>query len=880
MSDLLKDAARASYRFISNRILWLFILSVVFFYVMLAQLFELQIILADTFVPLPPVTATIQQTLPAQRGNIYDRVGRPLAVNIPVFVVTLDPTVTISNEALLALTRLLERNNEDIVDNFPMTTLWPYEFTIGGSTPEVQQRREFRWKDDMAIPSPQYATAVESFLHLWSWFEIDSEMSNEDVRRILNFRTMIFERRFRPQMFVIATDVSIYTITAIEEQRTFFTGVGIEIRTVRYYPFAIYLSHILGYTGVINAEELEANPDYNLDDIIGKAGIERSQERVLRGIPGVQMVEINPATGRRVSVAPQAGMAAGLSSLAISSLTSPLSNPLSSPQPDTQMPIPPTPGNNVFLTIDILMQVEIYYILKDYLTEVAIARIQQTSNPREARVTHQQIFSNLVSAGWIPITDILDADGGSAAYPLRRYILERFPDATAVRQDRERVVSILVSGIEAGRITPAVMFTAMVDMGILSDYNNFSERVRAGRVSANSLIIEKLRLGELTPQMINIDPATGSIVVVDVQTGGVLAAVSYPSYDINRLANRVDGDYFFRINGDDPTHPMINRPFMESLAPGSTFKMITAAAGLETGTITQSCTIRDGVVFTRAGRPNARCMSNHGRINVAQAISTSCNYFFFETAMGLGTSQRQRIYALNDFMEFFGLNQRTGVEIGEFADRYNRDTTPNIMASPSYKQFVYQRRNQYATQSQWDWFDGDTIRTAIGQSLNNTSSAMMARYIAQIANRGARYPLHLVNAITNYRQEVVYRATPVPDYTEIQLSDSTWDILHQGMLQATEGWGTATAHFRGFPIQVAGKTGTAEQVGTRLSHTSFGGFAPFDNPQIAVYVTVPFGATRVMPGLATQIARDVIYGALVEPFGCVEPPAGFNVLLP
>jgi len=849
MIELLKDATKASYRFMTHRILWLFVLAVVLTYVMIAQLFELQIILADTFAPPPPVTTTVEQVLPAQRGNIYDRLGRPLAINIPVFVVTMDPTVSISNEALLELTRLFERNNEDFVSDFPMTTEWPYEFTLGGNMPETIQRREFRWKDDMAIPNPNYATAADSFLHLRTWFGIDPEMPNQDARRILNFRTMIFEKRFRPQIFVIATDVSFNTVATIEERSIFFNGVGIEIHTVRYYPYDIYLSHILGYTGLINAQELETNPDFAHDDIIGKAGIERSQERLLRGVPGTRIVEINPATGRRIGTPYDV--------------------------------IPPTHGNNIFLTIDIEMQRQTYHILKNYLTEIAIGRLQNNDS-REARVTHQQIFNNLIRAGWIPILDILEAEAGSAAYVLRQYILDRFPEATALRQDRERIISIVTAGIDAGRITPAMMFTAMVDLGILSDYDNFSARAIAGRVSANSLIIEKLRMGELTPQMINIDPATGSVVVVDVHTGAVLAAVSYPSYDINRLANRIDAEYFFRINGDDPTHPMINRPFMESLAPGSTFKMITAAAGLETGVIGPYTRIHDGIVFSRAGRPHARCMSSvgHGNINVAQAISTSCNYFFFETAMRLGSNQRERIDVLNIFMDFFGLNERTGVEIGEFADRYNRDITPNIMASPDYKQFIHQRRNQFAQQGQWQWFDGDTIRAAIGQSYNNTSSAMMARYITQIANNGVRLPLHLVDTIRNYSGEVLYRTTPEPDYTGMELADRTWEILRYGMLQATEGWGTATTHFRDFPIQVAGKTGTAEQIGTRLSHTSFGGFAPFCDPQVAVYVTVPFGNTRVMPAAATQIARDVFYAFLVLPECAVERPIPTNILLP
>jgi penicillin-binding protein 2 len=112
----------------------------------------------------------------------------------------------------------------------------------------------------------------------------------------------------------------------------------------------------------------------------------------------------------------------------------------------------------------------------------------------------------------------------------------------------------------------------------------------------------------------------------------------------------------------------------------------------------------------------------------------------------------------------------------------------------------------------------------------------------------------------------------------MELSESTWDAIHAGMLATTEGWGTATNQFRGFPVRVAGKTGTAEEAGNRLDHSSFGGFAPYEDPQIAIYVTIPFGTTRVMPASATQIARDVIYAFLV-PETSVEPPVPVNAIM-
>ncbi|MCL1987998.1 MAG: penicillin-binding transpeptidase domain-containing protein [Firmicutes bacterium] len=851
MKELANDALKWTIGFLTNRIVWMFMLTAVLFFILAGELFHLQIVISDTFTIAPPPTTTVEQTIPAPRGNIYDRFGRPLTTNITAHVVTMDPSVSesISNEALLELTRLFERNGETFLQEFPMTNEWPYEFTLGGGTPEIRQARIFRWNDDMTVPDPGTTSAADSFVFLREQFNIDPELSNEDARRILNLREQLYVRRFNPQLFDIASDVSFATVAAIEEQSAFFSGVGIDIRTLREYPQGQYFSHMLGYTGRVTDQDLLAFPDdgYFDDDMIGKTGLERSMERNLRGTIGTQLVEINPSTGRQVGTPPE--------------VTSPI------------------PGDNIFLTIDMDMQRRTFNILKDYLTEINIRRLQGGS-PREGQVTPQQIFNNLITGGWIPIREVMETTEENAAYALRAFILERFPEATSNREDRAQIVRILVDGVNDGYLGSITMFSAMVDLGILSDNDDFLARVQSGATTVNNFVVEKMRLGEITPQMLNLDPSTGSVVVADVATGAILAAVGYPSFDNNMLANTIDAEYYARVNGDDPTHPLVNRPFMEGRAPGSTFKMISAAAGMETGVISPTSTIATRGAFTRAGLPAARCWNANGLgvLNVAGAIGISCNYFFFEVAMRLGSSQHQRIEVLNQFMEFFGLNQRTGVEVGELADTFNRDAVANIMSSPDLKRFQHLSLNEFAPRAQWDWFDGDTIRTAIGQSYNNYSAATMARYIAQIANNGVRLPFHLVDTVTTANGEIVQQANPVPEYTGMEMSEATWQTIQNGMIITTEGRGTATTHFRGFPIRVAAKTGTAEQAQTRPAHSSFGGFAPFENPEIAVYVMVPFGDTSAMSASATQIARDVIY-AFLMPETTIEFPVARNVIV-
>jgi len=373
--------------------------------------------------------------------------------------------------------------------------------------------------------------------------------------------------------------------------------------------------------------------------------------------------------------------------------------------------------------------------------------------------------------------------------------------------------------------------------------------------------------------MFNMDPSTGSVVVSCLRTGDVLAAVSYPSYDNNRLVNIFDNDYFRQINVLDPTHPMTNRPFMETRAPGSTFKMFTAVAALEEGAISANSRIFDGVAHRASGTPPVRCHSSsgHGSINVKQAIAVSCNFFFAECGFRLGNSRnasrntQDGITTFNRYMEFFGLNDPSGVEIGEVHQQFvNQGYLGNTMASPDFKTHRERVFNPNASASDLRWRDGDTAQITIGQGYSDYTPAQMARGMSVIANRGKNLPLRLVRLVDDYAGNTVLQNSPVALESDIVISDTTWEAIHEGMRLVTEAGagGTAVSVFRNFPIRVAGKTGTAEQVGTRFSHTAFGGFAPYDDPQIAVYVNVPFSSTQAYRQMASHVARDVVGAAL------------------
>jgi cell division protein FtsI/penicillin-binding protein 2 len=250
---------------------------------------------------------------------------------------------------------------------------------------------------------------------------------------------------------------------------------------------------------------------------------------------------------------------------------------------------------------------------------------------------------------------------------------------------------------------------------------------------------------------------------------------------------------------------------------------------------------------------------------VVRALEVSCNYFFCESAYRMGnvhnSTTLQGIQTLNDYMMYFGLNDKTGVEVGELFNAYDNSPLTYRISSPEFKKYVELSRDPFAHRTEWDWYDGDTVRTAIGQSKNAYTTAMMARYTMIIANRGQRYPLRLVHSIEEHTGGLVMDYQPVPEPSELDISSRTWDALFEGMVRVTEtSLGTASQYYRDYPIRVAGKTGTAQHGSTvRPDHSNFAAFAPYDDPMIAVYVNIPFGSSpRYYSHVSARIAREMI----------------------
>ena len=307
----------------------------------------------------------------------------------------------------------------------------------------------------------------------------------------------------------------------------------------------------------------------------------------------------------------------------------------------------------------------------------------------------------------------------------------------------------------------------------------------------------------------------GAAAVVSVGTGEVLALASYPTYDLSTF----NEDYDELVN--DQRLPMFNRATQGIYAPGSTFKMVTAVAALESGIITPSSIIQDRGIYTYYKDPQPMCWiysqtgSTHGRINVSQAITDSCNYFFYEVGRLTG------IRTLDSYASQFGLGQSTGIEIGD---------SSGVLASP-----------EWAESHDQEWTDGQTITAAIGQSYNLFTPLQLANYVGTLVGGGDHYQAHLlknVKAYDNSRLLYMYDDNPI---NTVEMSDTTLSAVTRGMHELTVSGSVAYA-FENCVVSAGAKTGSA-QVGTDIANGVFVAYAPYENPEIAVAIVIEKGGS-------------------------------------
>ncbi len=355
--------------------------------------------------------------------------------------------------------------------------------------------------------------------------------------------------------------------------------------------------------------------------------------------------------------------------------------------------------------------------------------------------------------------------------------------------------------------------------------------------SAYQFMYNRIHDMDLTPAQLHLYPSTASAVVTDPETGAVLAMVSYPGYDTNRINNE---EYYQQIL-EDPANPLLNYATQQLTAPGSTFKMVTATAALgeEVVTLGDKVNCKKKSFFTKVKEdPHPpKCWiypGKHGKQNLEGAIANSCNMYFYEMGYRLGTdgsntyNSNYGIQRLQKYAALYGLDSTSGVEVNE--------SEPTLLSS-------------------------DPIRGAIGQDTNAYSTASLARYVSTVANGGTNYRLSLISSIqTEDGQESRHEK-----YIEntINLTSDQWNAIHTGMRRVATGYSAFNVLWE-YPV--AGKTGTAQQK-DMPDNSLFVGYAPYyqENDwnaeemsqidKIALAVRIPNGYSS---SYAAQLASDVI----------------------
>ena len=901
---------------------------IVLFAIIVLRLFSLQIIHGADYEE--SITASVSKELPvtAPRGGIYDRYGRPLAVNKVAYCVQVDGSVTLEfnkeerQELSEALTKALCEKGETKTDALPITKRAPYRFTFEG-TEEEKELREKRWKNNIGLEKKQRDMTAEECLHwlyekyappadfseaqkrtyvslcmsddrnlmaitlamkltdfgeeikdelplaaeapfsfqfngnknrekswkesmgmegeeiyfsslqtldyLRDYFGLPEGLPNDLIRSTLGIRYSMYLQRYQQYQTVnVATDVSAKTLAYVEENQDTFPCVIIDTISLREYPQGEYFAHILGYIRQMTENDYalykddvdkDGNPIYSQSDIVGQDGMEKLFERELNGTDGKVQIEVDNQ-GRRMSV-------------------------ISSTEP--------IPGKDLFLTLDSKLQKVAYDTLESELRKAVLNKL--TTSGKNS-VSTLELFQSMINVNHISAQKMLYADEGTVQHTIYLRLKQAQPTFSPEQEDAVEVAKeFLMTGVEKGNISIRELTLMMIEQENLIVTPEEKADIEAGG-SPLSLIIKKLGNGEMSPADTGLDPCTGSVFVTQVGTGEVLASVTYPSFDNNELVNTFNNSYYNSLLQDGNT-PLVNRPLKQKKASGSTFKMITALAGLETGTITADTLITDKGIFKDTGIPYARCWiysntgGTHQSINVAHALEVSCNYFFYELAYRMGNvttgNSNNSITTLNEYMAAFGLNNYTGLELDEYGP---------TMASPANKEKAVKTFNPDATTSQTRWTDGDTIRTAIGQSINSYTPAQVTKYISTLANGGTLYKLHMVDHVQNpdgtLHSEVGETVENVIEFKEENLQ-----TVYHGMWLVTNGSkGTLRGVFDDLPIDVAAKTGTAEEDKNRSSHTWFVCFAPYDDPQIAITVMIPFGEGSGTP--APAVAKAII----------------------
>ena len=894
----------------------------------IARLFYLPVINGATYQDNYNLKLEKTETIPATRGNIYDRNGQLLAYNELVYTITIMDTGSYSskaqrNESLNSMIAEIIKNIElrgDNPDNefgIYIDSAGQYQFYSTGNSLQrfradifgVNSVDDLSFSDELGFDqTTATADQIMQYISGPRMYNIPEDWPKKLRYEVAVVRYNMGQTSYQKYISTsIASDVSEKSVAYIKENVNELTGVDIEEKSLRRYVDSEYFAHIIGYTGQISTDEYNSMVKDNITvettDIVGKSGIEKYMNTQLAGQKGYSTIYVdsvgntiaegelvNSVSGNDVYLSIDYDLTkatyllleqeiAGIvySKLAnikeyhggTNSSASDIMIPIydvycslienalidtnafkdSNASPTEKEVLKTFESRKRQILRDLRQQLTynnttVYSELpKDYqeYSTYIVSKIKSMGIFDSSAITPDSDIQNQWTTEQLPVNEYLIYAIAQNWIDITKYIDEiKYADTEELYNDLiDYIISYLENDISFDKLVYKYLILddsisghqlciILYDQGVLAPDPDTYDLLSNRGITSYDFLKQKIKSLEIKPSQLALDPCSGSSVVIDTKTGELLALVTYPGYDNNKMANSVNSQYYSYIS-QLKSNPQYNNATQQRTAPGSTFKIVSSTAGLAEGVIDTSTEILDlGMYENISNKP--RCWvypSNHGSINVAEAIRDSCNYFFYEVGYRLAGSENyvdaNGIDKITKYASIYGLDEKTGIEIEE--------NEPHI-----------------ATEF--------PVMASIGQSDNNFTTISLARYATAIANKGTVYNLTLLDSVRDTNGNIIESFSPSVRNEVDALSSSEWNAIHNGMRMVCENLST----FNGFNVEVACKTGTAQQISTRPNHALFIGFAPYNNPEIAI-------ATRIAYGYTSHNAADVSKDILAYKFG-------------
>ena len=464
-------------------------------------------------------------------------------------------------------------------------------------------------------------------------------------------------------------------------------------------------------------------------------------------------------------------------------------------------------------------------LLRDTLGIISKDAIDTSDATYKAWTTDETIslkdyLTYATSQGWIDISSFSPEgeylDSEEIYQALTAYIIDYLSTDTGFSKLLYKYM------LQEDTISGQEICLVLYEQGVLDKNDDDYENLASGAMGAYDFMINKIYTLEIEPAQLALMPCSASAVVVDVKTGDVVALVSYPGYDNNRLTNDMDTDYYAKL-ALDQSSPFFNKATQQTTAPGSTLKLLSTIAGMEEGIIDEGTYIECTGTFDYVDPPiNCWYKNGHGSLDIRTAIEQSCNYFFNMIGFQLGKvgdnefSEVQSLNKLQEYASLIGLDRKTGIELSE--------ATPKVS-------------------------DAKAVPSYMGQGNNLFTTSELARYATVMATSGNVFKLTLLDKVMDPKGDVIQEYEPEIEDV-VNISSNIWDVIHDGMRRVIQ----THSQFDGLGVEVAGKTGTAELDLRHPNHGLFIGYAPASDPEYAVSIRIANGYSS---GNACLIANDI-----------------------